>query len=206
MATWDVFLPEVMPHALTAPHPLVVRHLRNAARTFFRRTQAWVEWLQPEATTAGAGVVYGFALPAQTEVVRLRRATRNGRPLSVENFRERCSDPAQHPGEGPNGIVSADMIEFTLPASSSEGDAIQAQVSLMPSRTAERLPDHLANRFLDAIADGAKSTLLLVPGDFNDPAMAGVWAAQFDFAIGEAQGDAYMGQTTTVPRPKPRWC
>lgn len=82
---------------------------------------------------------------------------------------------------------------------------LQAQVSLMPSRRARGIPDHLADRYLEPIAEGAKEILLLTPGSFADPAAAGLARAKFDAAIAAHAVDAFMGHAGQVPRARVSW-
>ena len=204
MATWDVWFPEVMPSAPTAPDPLVRQALCRAARQFMRRTKAWMEWLEAEQTQAGNGVEYEFALPAQTELLRVERATVNNRPFTITSYREWQRDWTQ-PGETERTLVTRDLVSFNLTGAFSANDTVQ--VTLLPARNAPGIPDHLANRYLAAIAEGAKSDILMRPGtDYYNPELAGRAALLFEQAMDEHGVDVYRGHTSAVPRANPKWC
>lgn len=205
MATWDQWFPLVMVHARGAPDPLVNQALCRAAREFFKRTRVWTEWLAAETATGTFTSEYDFTLPAGSELVRIEQATVNGNALPVESYRQLLKDWTVHQVDGPS-IISRDLVSFRLGGSFVAADSVQAQASLMPSVSATGIPDAYATRYQDAIAEGAKSILLMVPGEFQRPDAAQYSRAMFDRAINEAAVDAYRSHTNNVPRSTPKWC
>jgi hypothetical protein len=206
VAGWDFWFSRVKLHAADAPDPLVAQALIDASREFFKRTRVWMEWLDPSDSTAGLGVEYDFELPSQTELVRIERATRNGKDMPVNSYREQRRDWTQYP-QGEPSLVSRDMQSFVLTGEFPAGDRIQVQVSLMPSLRAAGIPDYLATRYLVPIAEGAKAIVLLTPDvPYNRPDLAGLAASKFEEAIGACAMDAYRGHTNQVPRANPKWC
>lgn len=205
MATWDIFFPDVLVHAAGAPDPTVRRHLCRAARLFLTRTRAWTAWL--DADTVGIGESptdeRSFNLPSNSEIVRIERATRNGQPFAIESFRE---VPADWTSGDVNtaALISNDLISYVAPCQLSTGDRLQVQASLTPSLRATGVPDDIAARYADAIAAGALSTLLLVPG-VDDPQRAMLFAARFEADIGRHAVDAYLGHTKNIPRVRAKW-
>ena len=205
MATWDLWFPDVLVHAPAAPDPLVRQALCRAAREFFRRTKAWTEWLDPEQTLAGQRQEYMFMVPAGSQIVRIERATVDGKPVGVRSFRQLQADWTKH-DDGERAVISSNLVEFTLAGAFSDGEQIQVQVSLMPTPTATGIPDHLANRYLEPIASGALSILLATPDTpFFKPDLASVYAAMFERVINDAAADEYLGHTNNVPRKRPMW-
>jgi hypothetical protein len=206
MTTWDAWFPDVTVHATTAPDPLVRQAICRASREFFRRTRAWMQWLDPIATTAGEGEEYAFVLPAESQIVRVERATTNGRPLPIESFRQIPVDWLRHP-EGQRAIVTQDLQQYALVGLFAASESVQVQVSLMPQPGATGIPDDLADRHLEAIAEGAKSILFLTPNtEFFRPDLAGAARLLFEQGIGAASIDAYRGHTNQVPRASVKWC
>lgn len=205
MATWDFWFSDVMVHAPTAPDPLVRQALCRASREFLRRTRIWTEWLEATTTTEGMGVEYDFELPTQTELLRIEQATLNGQPLKVQSFRQRAKDWNQYP-DGEKALVSRDLVTYNLTGMFSAGDVVQVQASLIPSLRATGLPDYLANSYLEPIAEGAKAILLLTPGEYFKPDMAGIARALFESYINENSVDAYRSHTNEVPRARTKWC
>lgn len=206
MAAWDFWFSRVKLHAPDAPDPLVTQALIDASREFFQRTRAWMEWLDPATSKAGASVEYDFDLPSQTELVRIERATRNGNPLVVQSYRQKQRDWSRDQGDAQT-LVSRDMLSFVLTGNFPVGDEIQVQVSLMPSLRAAGIPDYLATRYLIPIAEGAKAIVLMTPDvPYTRPDMAAVSMAKFEEAIGCFSLSAYRGHTNQVPRASVKWC
>lgn len=206
MATWDLWFPDVVIHAATAPDPLVRQAINRAAREFFRRTRAWKEWMDGELSIAGTNVEYGFSLPNQSQIVRLERATKNGLSLGIDAFNAKSSDWTLDTSPD-SAVVSRDLVDFTLTGTWATGDVVQVQASFMPTLAATGIPDHLASRYLEPITAGAKSILLLTPDTpFYRPDVAGSNRFIFEEEIAMATVDAWRGHTNVVPRATPSWC
>lgn len=206
MAAWDFWFPDVLVHAVNAPDPLVRQALCRAARDFFLRTRAWTQWLDVTTTNAGEGVEYDFDIPSQTELIRIERATRNGSPLLVQNYRQRPADWTQH-ADGPQGVVTRDLVTYNLVGSFAAGDVVQVQASLVPSLRATGIPDPLANRYQEPLAHGALARLLLVPDTpYFKPDLAAFYRGLFETAVGADAFDAFRGHTNQVPRANVKWC
>lgn len=205
MKTWDAWFPDVLVHATSAPHPLVSQALCRSAREFFRRTRAWTEWLSTVSTTAGSSEEYTFVLPSGSQLVRIEKATRNGQPLHVGSYRQYPSDWTDPDGQSP-ALVSRDMVSFHLVGDFAAAEAVKAQVSLLPTLAATGIPDELADRYYEAIAEGAKAIVLMTPGDFFKPDLAAVASVAFKAHINTEAVDAYRSQTNNVPRATPKWC
>jgi hypothetical protein len=207
VAKWDYWYPQVLVHVPGAPNPLIAQALRTAARKFFRRTRAWVQWLDPVRTTGRASSEYDFDLPTDSELFALEQATQGGRPYPVQSFRHRTSDPAQFGADQGQGLVSRDLQTFVLTGGMPASERVQVQVVLIPSATATGIPDELASRYLEALAEGAKSELMLTPETpFFNPELAAVANEKFEQAMNEASTQAYRGHTKNVPRARPKWC
>lgn len=205
MSNWSFWFQEVLPHAPGAPDPMVEHAVGRAAREFFRRTRAWMEWLDPLTSDEATAQEQDFELPTRTEVVRIERATRNGSWLEVRSYREHDADWTRYGAAAE--LVSRDLRVLTLTGSWASGDQVQVQVSLMPATDATGIPDDLARRYLEAIAEGAKARLLLTASTpFYDRAEGRAAAARFEQAIGAHAVDAWRGHTNNTPRATVRWC
>lgn len=205
MIALEQWFPLVLVHVRGAPDPLVTNAIRRAAREFFKRTRVWTEWLDATLATGTHATEYDFDLPTGSELVRVEQATVNGNPLPVQSYRQLLKDWTSNQVDGPS-IVSRELASFHLAGSFSPTDSIQAQVSLMPSVSAKSIPDTYATRYQEAIAEGAKAILLMVPGDFYDPQGAQFAKSIFEAAINSAAVDAYRSHTNNVPRSTPKWC
>ncbi len=68
------------------------------------------------------------------------------------------------------------------------------------------VPDHLFIHDAEALAAGALSRILMVPGeDWTDPAMAGVWTARFNAAADAAFARPIKGQHRARARTRAQW-
>lgn len=206
MATWSFWFPDVLVHAPQAPEPLVTHALNRAGREFFRRTRAWTEWLEPQATMAGEGREYDLELPPQADAVRLERATVGGAPLAIGAWRQLERDPMQH-GDGDRALVCGDLLVFNLLGRFAAGEQLQVQVALMPKATATGIPDPLAQTYLEPIAEGAKAQLLATTGaPFHDPKAATVAQLAFERLVAQHAVDVFRSHTSGVPRAAVAWC
>lgn len=133
---WSAFVPLLAPYAAACPNPLLEAEARRAAIRFFRRTRAWVEWLDPVLSMEGKAE-YDMDVPTGADVVRVERATLGGNPLAILSFRD-----------APRILLaliwqakawSAPTVKplcWAMPS-------LQVQVALAPSLSATGLPDDL---------------------------------------------------------------
>ena len=205
MATWSDLIPDVLPYVPGCPDPMLEQEIRSAAIEFFQRTRCWSQWLDPLGASDRA-LEYDLDLPAGAEIVRIERATRDGKPLDVVGFRTLTVDPASGEASGPIALTSADRVTVTLSQPPGAGSRIQVQVSLMPTRSASGVSDLLMSKHRDAIAEGAKYRLMRTPGTLNQPKAAEEARQLFERAVATSSVDAWRGHTNATPRSTPKWC
>lgn len=204
MASWENWMPELVLAAPKAPVPLIHLALNRAARSFLKATRAWQEWLEPMDVTGEAFKEYTFELPQGAELLRLERATLNGRPLEVVNARDLPADPWQHELRGKAYLVTTNLREFTV-RTGGVGH-LQGYASLMPSLRGNSVPDEVASLYHEAIRDGAKAELLNTEGtDYYKPDQAGVALALFQRAIDDASVDVWRSNTSRGSRGRASW-
>jgi hypothetical protein len=200
-------LPLVLPHVPGAPDPTIESAARSAAREFFRQTFAWQEWLDPVSTVAGGNKEYDFELPNDADIARFERATIDGQPIEIGLWRQAKADPALFDGGVERQIVSGDLLILRLLGEFDAGLQLQAMVSLMPKLTATTVPDHLAGRYAEALADGALARLLnLGTASFFNRVAAGDAALRFQRAIDQCGTDLFRSHTNVTPRSRVAWC
>jgi len=205
MASWDNWMPELVLAAPTAPVPLIHQCLNRAARAFLRTTRAWQEWLEPVEATGQDFVEYTFELPQGAELLRLERATLNGRPLRVVHARNADADPWRHAQRGHAYLVSTDLRNFTVGALGGSGE-VQVYAALLPTIRATSLPDSVGTLYHEAIREGAKAELLNTSGtDYYKPDQAAVALAFFRGAMDDAADDVSRSQTPSLPRGRTTW-
>lgn len=201
MASWEKWIPELTLAAPSAPVPLMELCLNRAAREFLRRTRAWQEWLEPQATDGKPLTEYDFDLPPGAELLRLERATKNGAELTVANGRDVARDTSVH---GAAFLISANLRTFRVGAPAGN---VQVYVSLIPVIGARQLPDEVATLYHEAIGHGARAQLASTPStDFFNPDQMAIAAAQFEQAITSAMTDVWRSNTGRVSRGRITWC
>lgn len=205
MATaWSAWSPDVLLHVSGAPDPLVSQEINRAARDFFTRTHAWYVWLDGQIVIANETAEYQFALPSNSEVVRLERAAIGNRPVDVLNWRTITTpDDVTE-----TGVLSSDRLAFTLPnLEGTAGESVRVRVSLRPTLTAPSLEsDAMAAEYREVIAAGALSRLLSMPTvPWQNQAAAGMYAGEYEALLGKAVTRIFRGHTASTPRLAPEW-
>ena len=197
-------MPELVLAAPKAPVPLIHLSLNRAARTFLKATRAWQEWLEPTDVTGEAFKEYTFELPQGAELLRLERATLNGRPLEVANARDLPADPWQQELQGRAYLATTNLSEFTVRTSGA--GRLQVYASLIPGLRGNMVPDEVATLYHEAIREGAKAELLNTEGtDYYKPNQAGVALAFFQRAMDEATTDVWRSNTSRGSRGRTSW-
>lgn len=201
MKLWSAFLPDILTFAIGCPQPVAEAKTRQAAIEFFKRTRAWVEWLDPVTSMAGA-VEYDLDLPTGSDVVRVEKSTVDGTPIDITSYRDAPYDWTRLDLES-QGLVSRDLKTFRLGQAVAADLTIQVQVVLTPSRASIGIPDDLFDRYVDDIVHGARYRVLMTPDTpFYKPELAGTEKSLFDAAIATNSVDAWRGQTANTPRAR----
>jgi hypothetical protein len=188
---WSSWLPEVLPHARGCPSAVAIGEIRNAARAFFEGSRAWNVRTDLQPVVAGQALV-ALVLDAGIEPVRIREVWIDGRevdPLLAQQLDEQLGDRWM----SATGAVSHFIAEgpgrlrlYRVPdAPATEG--LRARLSVMPTETAEGIPDELAARWRDAITAGARARVLsYAKAPWGDVQLAGVYGAAFQSLIDRA--------------------
>ncbi len=202
MAAWSILYPLLMPHVPGVSEPLADQALRSAAQEFFRRTTAWRQWLP--AITLTTDTSYALALPTGSLVVKLMKATLDGRDVPLPNWNSFEADLDDNATQGV-GITTSDRISVQLAAAYAPGGALKVQAALTVSDGALTVPDAQAGQHSAAIVQGAKAILMAIPRqEFTDLTLAAFARGAFEDAIGTAQYEAHKGFGRDVPRMKYR--
>lgn len=198
MATWASFHPRIMVHVPGCSIPLLEQELRIAASTFFDMTRAWSDWLDPITTQAGIAE-YDLDAPSGARIVRLERARIDGQDLTILPFR--LVEP------GMAGADSRDLrtLRFSTPPAAGARVEVEASLALLDSATG--IPDHLFERYADALADGAVSRIKSIGGyEFSDSVGAADRDGKFQAAINKHMVRTWKSNTRNTPRQRTTWC
>lgn len=194
-------LPEVLAVLPSAPDPVIVRAIRNAARELCEDTRCYRHQIENE-TVLASQAEFEFFLPDDTVLVAPMEITVDGYPVlptSVQMLNE--DDPewrtqtATHPTHYIRSADDLDTIRFyPIPDTTYTTVGLRGQVAIKPSRSATSVSDVFLDRYETVLVDGALGRLFMQEGaPWYNPNQAGYHAASFesgkDRARGYADGD-----------------
>lgn len=198
MATFDSFLPDVLPYLAADPgEPVVLHAIKRTATRFC--TESWVWKHLPAAMNVTAGqALYTPAAPDGAAVARILTAEYDGTPLDPDEVTQLAlTMPRWRTDTGtPRRFAQLTPESITLvpvPSSSLAG-SLTLTLALRPADDADDLPDWLASAYVDEIVSGVLSRLMLMPGKpWTDLANGQDRREQFRSAIASARADAVDG-------------
>jgi hypothetical protein len=204
MTPWSDFLPYVLPSAPGCPDPVAEFNLRLAAQEFCARTRVWRETLPNIKALPARGIGPHFMeLPDDSEIVRIERATMDGRPIDVMPADALPTDWRQYPNTIRDCVFTLDRKEvFAVPAYEVTR-VLSMEVSLKPSEAADGLSDELASLYKRDIAAGALEIILMLPA-FLNPALATVHGDKFKARIATTAIQVARGHSSFRPRARVR--
>lgn len=194
----------------TVATPILNSAIISAAVMLCERSRVWREWLAPVVAAADDRQLT-LVLPADTKVVRVERAFKNGSKIAVLPSNDGDFNPPALEGESlPDGVfwaVSGPNNQVTLSRPAAEGDSYLLMVSLAPSRDAATMPDLLTDTFREAVVAGAIYMALGMGSqqDGVDKSMQTEKGNFFMSEIGRAQALGYRSHTQTAPRRRVSW-
>ena len=155
----------ILPSAPSCPDPVAETHIIAAARDFCRATRCWREKDDVEITGEEDEVL---CVPPAASLFEIEEAYFDGRKLERVAFLDaeldRCCMPSQISQIQPNSVAVAPRGRC---------GTLSISMFLMPAQDADILPEFLFDQFGEIIAQGALSTILLVPNQpFSNGALA----------------------------------
>ena len=197
----DAFYPFVLPEVIGCPEPLLAQQIMLTAHSFCTETGVWDEVQDPVLTSTGIAD-YEIDAPANAEMLRVRSVWLDGRELSPRQMRTplvaNFGTPSSYHAALARGLI-------TLDAKPQSEQFLVVRAVYAPRLTGQTLPDLLLSRYAIAIASGAKSRLMLIPGQaWSNPVLAQFYAAQHQDAAINARIDMERDNVTGSLRVKPR--
>lgn len=182
--TYKDMLPLIVSVVRGAPIPWVETELRESAITFFQRTQAWVEDLDPATLIAGETTIE-LDIPPGAAMAVLLAATANGAPLRL---------PRDAAGSG-------DTIVF---ARSYRDDVeVAATAALKPAFLSQGIPDDV-REFAPAIIHGAIARLKAHGGvEWSDPQGSVMALGRYKDEIAKARRQSVVGPNINALAVRP---
>lgn len=204
----ELLLPRVFEAAAACPEPTAIRHLRDAAIEFCRRTRVWRESDEFELTEDGCE---GLAPFQGTQIYEITSGSfvldadgdEAGIPLDPVTIdwldRER---PGWRFEKGtPRWITQ--VAPNTVRIAPRATGRLRLELILLPSEDAIELPDVLVDTYARQLADGAIGAILLLPTDFRNPDLGAMHAGRFDQALGRFGARVPRGQQRAPRRVRP---
>jgi hypothetical protein len=209
MKDLDALLPRVLEKAAACPEPTALRHIRDAAIEFCRRTRVWRETGHDFDTgTDGCEVI------AVEPHATIHEITRAAFALPLEEDDEEDAVPSTielvpvtvdwlddtHPGWRDEVGTPAYVTQFgtgtvRIVPKPSEAGTLKLDLLLVPSQIADHLPDVLVDTYPKEIADGAIGSLLLLPNtEFGNAHVGAYHKGEFEKALGRFGNLAPRGQ------------
>ena len=185
-------LVHVRPHVPNASDLTLLRELRSATIEFCRRSEVWDQTLSFPAVTVGEPY-YELTTPDQSMIQVYHQVWLDGdeEPLDLATDEERLyyTDNADPWGYLP---VQGNALYLVPPPQTALG--LRAKVSLIPTATADYVPQFLADRWGHEIAAGALARIMAIPGENTyRPDSVAYQRVLFDSAIADAKGDRELG-------------
>lgn len=200
-------IPRVQEVCPTCPEPTAVRHLRDAAREFCRRTRIW---RASESWQLGTESYEVVAVDQEAELYEISHAALDKtdlEPRTIDWLDKECA--GWRGDEGPARFITqvAPNTVRVVPKPEINEDApptLTLELILLPSQITERLPDVLVDTYPQDIADGAIARILALPStDFQDLQTASVHSAAFQRALNRWGDRVPRGQMRAPRRVRP---
>jgi hypothetical protein len=200
MKTWSSFYSDVLPYVSGCPNPVMDHALRRAAQEFFSRAHVWRVWLE---TVMTHGLTeYDLPLEQHSELVKIERATLNGRTIHIIAREMIPADWQTNRSGFCDSIFTADRKLITMLPGASDGETLRIEAVLKPSNaSAGVLDDHFDN-YVEAISNGAKARLMMLPGVYFNPEMAGYFKSAFDAEIAKIGIQEFRSFSSALPRAR----
>lgn len=204
MKAWSEFYRDVLPEVTGCPEPSMNLALLRTAQQFFSRAHVWTVWLDNTTTIADA-TEYDIELEPGSELVKMKRATLDGRPI-------RLTTPDSLPDDWKTNSAGIDTCVFTtdnktitlLPANAA-GLILRVEATLKPSNTATGVEDSYFDQYVDIIAMGAKARLMQQQGmSFSNPVRGLDLERQFDDAVSSLAIRKFRAFSAALPRGQVR--
>lgn len=191
----DMLIPRITPYAPSVPEPLAIQHLRDAAIVFCERTRCWRDTDTIQTTGSDIEIM---AVPPYAALYEIEWARFDDQLLEPK---APTGDMLFHNEGVPRYITQVNPNTITLEPHGI--GALSISSYLKPSMNADVIPDFLYTEFGRDIADGALSTLLLIPNQpYSNPQQAMYHSGRFQAALDKNFAYNLRGQQRAAKRTK----
>jgi hypothetical protein len=216
MKDLELLLPRVLEKAAACPEPTALRHLRDAAIEFCRRTRVWratesfaLSTDDDECVAVETGVsifeishAEYFAADAVTgdKGTPLDAVTLDWLDKNRPGWRIEEGAPCYITQSAPDTVRVVPRPEVLVPPAPG---TLTLELILVPTQDAEQVPDVLIEHYSREIADGALGAVLLLPAEFGNAELGAFHKAEFEKALGRWSDRIPRGQQRARRRTTP---
>jgi hypothetical protein len=204
----ELLIPRVQEQAPNTPEPMAIRHLRDAAIEFCRRTRIWR--CNDSFKIKSAEHCIGLCPAEGAQIFEITAASFTGEDESryvLTPIRKDQLDREQ-PGwdlkdGSPSWITQANPETVSVTARAT--GTLNLELILLPAANAVALPDFLVDTYAKELAGGAAAEILLRPGDSYNAELAAPLAQRFGERLDHFQHKVAKGEQRGPLRSRPRW-
>lgn len=202
MKTWDQFLKDVLPDVAGCPEPVAEHAILRAAQQFCAAAHVWKLWLDNVATLA-TSTDYDIALEPNSELVKLERATLDGRDITITTTESLPSDWKTNTAGIANCLFTQNRKTMTLLPAQAAGLILRVEAVLKPSNAATGIDDAIFDQYVETIAMGAKARLMKQAGKpYSNPVAGFALETQFMNALAGVDFQRWRGASSARPRSR----
>lgn len=202
MKAWSQFFPDVLPEVAGCTDPMLERALLRAAQDFCAGTHVWKLWLSDTVTALGV-IDYDIEFESNSELVRLERATLDGRRIGVTVEKNLPDDWTSNSAGIAPCVFTPDRKTLTLLPPPAAGLVLRVEATLKPSNNATGVEDFIFDQYVDEIAMGALARLMQKSGmPFTNPAKGTELETKFKHEMARIGFQADRGHSSSLARPR----
>ncbi len=199
LVTLDSIIEYVMPEVVGCPRDLIIREIKESAINFCAATAIWRYDLDPVNLLAGVSA-YCIDIPRDSNIVDIKSLNIGGRPIdpqTAEWLDENSDRWRTQEGTANYYVVeSPGDIRLSLIPVASTDETMTGVVTLKPKRVDPKIPQFIIDDWMDTIAAGAKSRLMLMPNKkWSNPQDGILQADNNDIGKSKAGASAYKGHS-----------
>lgn len=180
-----------------APHPTIEQAIKRTVIDFCARSWVWKFLAEPMDVLAGVST-YELEPEVSSDITMVMNVAYDGKNLTNKSpdWLDQNTPGWRTVQETPRYFTQVDTEQIILagvPNSTLRG-ALLVTAALQPSNTSKDFPKWLFNQHRDALATGALSRLMLMPGKpWTDLPTGSDLRSTFESTIGNARANAVMG-------------
>ena len=196
--------PRVMEVAPACPEPVALRHLRDAAIDFCRRTRIWRTTESWGITVSEYEIVVVDQEAALFEITHARIDDSHLEAITIDQLDIERREWRDEEGQGKFITQSFPNTVRVVPKPAVETPAqtLTLELVLVPAIDAVRIPDELVTLYSKVIADGALGRVLLLPAPWGNAELGLAHRSEFERELGRWQHQIPKGQQKSKRRTK----